>query len=172
MPGALPIRYRLTPRQTLVRALRIGLIAAVVSIPLTVALLLHDDMRWLELVVPLLVWATVTLVALPLIRRGGIILDEVGIRPSNPSSRRQQASWHLIVEVRAERRAARTVPVVYLRSGRTWRLRVPYNGMLLGTDPRFDEKLCVIRNMWDTYRSWQQPPGLVDESYSNTSVEK
>lgn len=171
MPGALPITYHLTRRQTLAAALRFGLIASILSIPLVVVMMLSSVDTWQALLTPVGLGAAVTVVALPFIRRGGIIADEVGIRPRNRASRRQQAPWHLITDVRAERRAARTVPVVYLTSGRMWRLRVPYNGVLLGADPRFDEKLCVIRNMWDTYRLWQQPPGVVDEDYSNTSAD-
>lgn len=171
MSGALPITYHLTRRQGLAVALRFGLSSAVLSVPGAMALLIQSAPMWSGLVAPLAVGMSVTALSLPMTRRGGIVADGTGIRPSRRVSPHQMAAWHSITDVRAERRACRTVPVVYLESGHTWRLRVPYDGVLLGADPRFDEKLCAIRNMWDAYRLWRRNPGTVDDDYSTTSVD-
>ncbi len=169
MPGALPITYYLTRRQTVTAALRVGLIAAAVTLPVAAVIVVAFEV-WSAMALPPVVFVGATLLTWPFVRRGGIRVDESGIRPLRRAARRHQVSWHLITDVRAERRASRTVPVVYLKSGRHWRLGVPYSGVMLGADPRFDEKLCVIRNTWDTYRLWRRPP-VTDEDYSNTSVE-
>lgn len=153
MSANLPVRYRPTSRQVLGRAIRIGLLtAAVVAVPVAV-LWINGGLVWTEVLLLPVACVAGALLAGPLLRRGGIDVDELGVHPVVPGpTRREYAPWHAIVDIRAERRGARTVPVIYLDGGRSWRLRVPYDGIALGGDPHFDEKLSTIRNMWETYR--------------------
>lgn len=164
MPGALPISLRLTSRQVAGRALQIGAFTALVLTLPVLALAIDHSLMWIELAIPFLGFIVAAVVSVPLIKRGGVDLDKLGVHPVLPGpARRDYAPWHQIQEIRAERRAGRTVPVIYLTSGKAWRLRVPYDGILLGKDPHFDEKLGVLRNMWETYHSWQQDPATADE---------
>lgn len=153
MSGMLPVRFRPTPRQVLGRAIRIGLMtAAVVAVPVAV-LWLFGSLTWHEALLLPAACLIGALVAAPLLRRGGVEVDERGLRPILPGpARRRGVDWHQIRDIRAERRGARTVPVVHRDGGRSWRLRVPYDGPLLSRDPRFDEKLYTIRSVWETYR--------------------
>jgi hypothetical protein len=155
--AALPVRYRPTSRQLVGRAVRSGLLtSAVVAVPVAVRFV-GGNLMSAELIAVPLAFVAGALVSAPLLRRGGVDVDETGIHPVLPgAARRDHAAWQQIIDIRAERRGARTVPVVYMKSGRAWRLRVPYDGPLLGRDPHFDEKLCTLRNMWDTYKSWQR----------------
>lgn len=153
MSGMLPVRFRPTSRQVFGRAIRIGLLtAAVVAVPVLI-LWTRGGLVWAEVLLLPVACVAGALLAAPLLRRGGVDVDETGVHPVVPGpTRRDYAPWHHIVDIRAERRGARTVPVIYLDSGRSWRLRVPYDGILLSRDPHFDEKLSTIRNMWETYR--------------------
>ncbi|HZE39234.1 MAG TPA: hypothetical protein VE172_10525 [Stackebrandtia sp.] len=157
MSGTSPVRFRPTSRQVLGRAVRIGLLVAVVVAIPVVLLAARGVLLWIEVALVPVVAVAGALLATPLARRGGIDLDEVGVHPVLPGAvRREYAPWHRIKDIRAERRGTRTVPVIYLDSGKTWRLRVPYDGPLLGGDPHFDEKVCTLRQLWETYHSWQK----------------
>ncbi|WP_030161231.1 hypothetical protein [Glycomyces sp. NRRL B-16210] len=96
-------------------------------------------------------------------RRHGVVLDERGMHPleSRPEARPDRyAAWTEIADIRAERRAGRTVPVVYLNdpAQRPWRLRAPYSGRALSADASLDEKIFVMRSLWEGYRRGL-PPG-------------
>jgi hypothetical protein len=43
---------------------------------------------------------------------------------------------------------------IYLEDGSTLRLRAPYDGGLLGRDPRFEQKMFMICHLWETHRYW------------------
>jgi hypothetical protein len=85
--------------------------------------------------------------------RVGVDVDDVGLhrRPPAPPG---LVDWTEIVDIRAERRGARTVVAVYLDSGVVSRLPAPYHGRWLGADPQFEWKLFTLRNLWATHRSW------------------
>lgn len=153
MSGMSPVRLRPTSRQVLGRAIRIGLLTAVVVAVPVVILWIQGGLVWVEVLLLPVACVAGALLAAPLLRRGGVDVDETGVHPVIPGpARREYAPWHDIVDIRAERRGARTVPVIYLDGGRSWRLRVPYDGVVLGRDPHFDEKLSTVRNMWETFR--------------------
>jgi hypothetical protein len=44
--------------------------------------------------------------------------------------------------------------VVYLDTGQTAWLRAPYHGRLLASDPGFERKLFMLRNLWETHRTF------------------
>lgn len=160
----LPVRFRPTSRQILGRAMLVGLLTAVVVAIPVVVLWARGELVWWEVLLLPVGCVAGALLAAPLLRRGGIDVDESGVHPVIPGpARREFAPWHHINDIRAERRGARTVPVIYLDGDRSWRLRVPYDGVLLGGDPHFDEKLCTIRNMWETHHTWQRDPVAGDD---------
>lgn len=154
MSGVMPVRFRPTSKQVSGCAARIGLLASLVAAIPFFAVVVRDDLMWTSVGLLPLSFVTGAVLSAPLVRCGGINLDETGVHPVLLGPARWEcAPWHLITDIRAERRGTRTVPVIYLDSGRVWRLRVPYDGMLLAADPHFDEKVCTLRNMWKTYRS-------------------
>ena len=60
--------------------------------------------------------------------------------------------WSGVVDLRAERRGARTVVSVYLDSGASVQLRAPYSGELFAADPRFELKLLALSHLWRSHR--------------------
>ena len=86
-------------------------------------------------------------------RQDGADIDDVGIR-SVPRRRGGHTSWQRIEDLRAERRGGRTRVAVYLDSGRIGWLRAPYSGRLLASDPEFERKLFMLRNVLATHRSF------------------
>ncbi|MEV0645900.1 hypothetical protein AB0I28_11620 [Phytomonospora sp. NPDC050363] len=98
--------------------------------------------------------------AMPLAYRSGASVDESGVHPiAVGRAAAGYAPWTSIVEIRPERRGTRTVPVIYLKDGRTLRMRAPYTGRVFAADSHFDEKVFMLRNLWETYRSWLPQPG-------------
>ncbi|MCH7230982.1 hypothetical protein L0U85_08980 [Glycomyces sp. L485] len=159
------ITIRPTPRQVLGRALFIAAFAcAVALLPAAVAMALSG--RWRPLVL-LALAAGVLAFAIALAywssRRAGVVLDEHGIHPIvqpavSPKADRY-AHWTRVGDIRAERRRGRTVPVVYLLDDaqQPWRLRAPYSGRGMAADPELDEKIFVMRSLWETYKSGRPP---------------
>jgi hypothetical protein len=84
-------------------------------------------------------------------RRRVVAATETGLRGVRPRSR--EVSWQRVVDVRTERRGARSVVVVDLDTGRRWRLAAPYDGPVLHRDLEFEQKLFTLRNLWETYRT-------------------
>ncbi|GAB2621161.1 hypothetical protein Aab01nite_35820 [Paractinoplanes abujensis] len=62
------------------------------------------------------------------------------------------APWDEVVDVRAERRGARTVVSVYLDSGDSVQLNAPYSGELFAADPRFEGKMYALSHLWRSHR--------------------
>jgi hypothetical protein len=86
-------------------------------------------------------------------RDSGVDADDLGIHlvPARPGG---LVPWQRVVDLRAERRGARTVVAVYAESGSVTRLRAPYDGQLLASDPEFERKLFMLRNLWETHRTF------------------
>lgn len=130
--------------------------AAVVAVPMII-LVIIGDLLWINFLAIPVAFIGGAVVSVAIMSRAGVDLDEAGIHPLLPGSlRRLHVPWHLITDIRAERRGTKTVPVVYIASQKVWRLRVPYDSSLLGGDPQFDKKICTMRNMWETYHSWRR----------------
>ncbi|WP_307872803.1 PH domain-containing protein [Paractinoplanes ovalisporus] len=62
------------------------------------------------------------------------------------------APWDEVVDLRAERRGARTVVSVYLNSGASVQLQAPYSGELFASDPRFEGKMFALSHLWRSHR--------------------
>ena len=68
------------------------------------------------------------------------------------------AAWQRICDVRTERRGGRTRVAVYLDSGKIMRLHAPYDGRWLASDREIERKLFMLRNLWETHRSFTLRP--------------
>jgi hypothetical protein len=113
---------------------------------------------WLSLAAPLVAGVAVGAVAGLLFgRQEGADIDDIGIHvvPQIPDG---FASWQQIADVRTERRGGRTNVAVYLDTGRILRLRAPYDGRWLAADREIERKLFMLRNLWETHRSFTLRP--------------
>lgn len=111
--------------------------------------------RWLVIVAaPVVVGIAVGAVSgLAFGREEGADIDNLGIHPVPPADA-GYAPWQRIQDIRSERRGGRTHVSVYYGSGQVERLRAPYDGRLLAGDREFERKLFMLRNLWETHRSF------------------
>jgi hypothetical protein len=155
--------FRRTRRQALGHGLFVGLLAASA---LVVAVLVATIVRWESdghgLPAPW-IWFTAALIAPVVVGtvvgaatgvRTGVDADDLGIHRVPPLPR-SFGPWAAIADIRAERRRSRTIIAIYLESGAVLRLRAPYDGTLLGHDPRFERKFFTLLNLWETHRNWR-----------------
>ena len=84
-------------------------------------------------------------------RRLGTEVDAGGIHTVTPFGEGVEP-WSRVVDLRAERRGARTVVSVYLESGASVQLRAPYSGGLFAADPRFELKVFALSHLWRSHR--------------------
>ncbi|UQU66420.1 hypothetical protein COUCH_09190 [Couchioplanes caeruleus] len=147
-------RFRPTWRQALGRGLCLGVLLAGGGLSLLAGLVTAGAVTappWLWL----LVAAGPPIAGLPaavlLRRRLGIEAGSHGIRTVTPFGAGVQP-WSRVVDLRAERRGARTVVAVYLDSGASMQLRAPYDGGMLAADPRFEMKVSVLAHLWRSHR--------------------
>jgi len=154
-----PARFSPTWQQAVSRGLYLGVLVAVAAVSGGIfAVLVAGGV--LGTAVPALWWWLVLAVGPPalgagasvlLCRRLGVEIDARGIRTVTPFTRGVEP-WHKIVDMRAERRGARTVVSVYLVSGASLQLRAPYSGELFAADPRFELKLFALSHLWRSHR--------------------
>ncbi|MEU6250201.1 hypothetical protein [Glycomyces sp. NPDC047010] len=170
MSVAVKITFRPTTRQVIGRALFLGGVSALVALVPAVGYMLAVG-HWYHLTLGglVLVAAAVALaVAYAGARRHGVVLDERGIHPLDTQGAQgkpeRYAAWTEVADIRAERRAGRTVPVVYVNdpAQKPWRLRAPYSGRALSADAELDEKIFVMRSLWEGFRRGL-PPRRGDE---------
>lgn len=158
---AVLVTFRPTWRQALSAGLRAGVAGCLgLALPAATAAVAPRlaGTRAGAATLPVPAWAAValsfpfgTLAALLLARQLGVRLDGVGVH-SLALGFQPDAPWTRVVDVRTERRRRRTVVVLYLGDGSMVHLRAPYDGGLLGRDPRFERKLFLIRHLWETHR--------------------
>ena len=79
--------------------------------------------------------------------RRGTRVDAGGIRTA-----RCHEPWSQVVDLRAERRGARTVVSVYLESGASVQLAAPYSGSGLLADPQFELKVSTLSHLFRSHR--------------------
>jgi hypothetical protein len=159
--------YRLTWRQAFTRGLGLGVLAALPVLLIVGTLMLAPgavdavagtalrrhplpQVAWLAVLAPLPVGV---LAAVAARYRPRALIDETGVHVGRRGPN-GFAPWRLIVDVRAERRRRRTVVAIYLDDDTALRMRAPFDGDLLGRDPRFEQKLFMIRQLWETHRDW------------------
>lgn len=158
MGGNASLYFRPTWRQVCGRGLFAGVLVAAVAALFLVYEGLTGSIELFDFVPVPAGFVLGAAFAAPLAYRSGASVDESGVHPiALGRSTFGYAPWTSIVEIRPERRGTRTVPVIYLEGGRTLRMRAPYDGRLCAADPHFDEKVFMLRNLWETYRSWPAP---------------
>jgi hypothetical protein len=107
---------------------------------------------WVAVLAPLMIGGSVGAGLGLMFGRGeGVDIDAQGIRPV-PAEDPTYASWPHVADLRTERHGARIHVTVYLRDGRSVRLRAPYHGRLLAADPEFEHKLVLLRHLWIAHR--------------------
>jgi hypothetical protein len=155
MDACEPARFHPTRRQALGRGLYLGAIVALVglvaglvaTVATTTWAAAAAPPRWLW---PVLAFGPPLLGALAglgLGRQFGTEIDASGIRTG-----RGRQPWHRVVDLRAERRGARTVVSVYLDSGASVQLAAPYSGELFAADPQFELKVYALSHLWRSHR--------------------
>lgn len=162
---AVKITFRPTTRQVLGRALFLSGLSLFAALVPAGAYMLAVGHWYRYVLIALFLFAiAVALGAAYAGARGrGVVLDERGIHPlkaiASQKHTERYAAWTDIADIRAERRASRTVPVVYLLDPdqKPWRLQAPYSGRVLSTDDELDEKIFVIRSLWDAYKRGLPP---------------
>ena len=155
------VSFRPTATQALGRGGFLGGVVGLAACALILAVSAvrgHELRGWLA-GVPLLCGVGVGgLLALIFGRQGGADIDDRGIHPvlAGPPGPHDGgfASWQRVDDLRCERRRGRTQVVVYLNTGQTAWLRAPYHGRLLASDPGFERKLFMLRNLWETHRTF------------------
>ena len=147
-------RFRPTWRQVLGRGVYFGVLASVAGLTVLLVLAGAD-------------WATPPPWAWPLVVSGppligllgGLLLRDrlgtevgaEGIRTVTPFGAGVQP-WSRVVDLRAERRGARTVVSVYLDSGASMQLMAPYSGEMFAADPQFEMKVSALSHLWRSHR--------------------
>lgn len=111
-----------------------------------------DPVGWAAVLAPLVVGGSIGAgLGVVFGRAEGVDIDDLGIR-SVPAALHAYAAWRQVADLRAERHGGRIHVTVYLRDGRSVRLRAPYNGRMLAADPQFERKLVMLRHLWIAHR--------------------
>jgi hypothetical protein len=146
-------RFNPTWLQALGRGLYRGALGSVLGTTLTI-------LTWAAIGKPPLWWWGFVLLAPPIVaglaglllgRRQGTEIGYDGIRTVTTFAQGVEP-WSSVVDLRAERRGARTVVSVYLDSGASLQLRAPYSGELFAADPQFEMKVFALSHLWRSHR--------------------
>lgn len=157
MEAAEPARFSPTRRQALGRGLYFGALASIVGLCAGLVAAIGDG-AWSPVAAPPdWLWPLLgvgpppigALAGMVLGRRLGTQVDAGGIRTAFA---RGVQPWGRVVDMRAERRGARTVVSVYLDSGASVRLAAPYSGELFAADPQFELKVFALAHLWRSHR--------------------
>ena len=156
------VSFRPTAAQALARGAGVGaafgIVAAAMALGLTRVVVAAGALGWLLASSVLAVLVAIgAAVGMAFGREEGVEFDDRGIHlvPAGLAAR-----WQQITDLRVERRGARTVVAVQFDSGSTVRLRAPYDGRWLSGDPEFERKLFLLRNHWETHRSFTLESGF------------
>jgi hypothetical protein len=159
MDDASPAVFRPTWQQAVARGVYVGALIALVGL-VSLALTAVAAVTWTGVAAPpSWVWAVLAfgpplagaVLGPPVGRRTGTEICERGIRIQSVFAD-GMAPWSRVVDVRAERRGARTVVSVYLDSGASLQLQAPYSGELFAADPQFESKMFALSHLWRSHR--------------------
>jgi hypothetical protein len=153
MDAAEPARFRPTWQQALGHGLYLGALISAAGVTATVlaAVAVGAPPSWLWLVLVVGPPIAGALSGALLRRRLGTEIDAGGIRTVTPFGEGVEP-WSRVVDLRAERRGARTVVSVYLDSGASVQLAAPYSGGLFAADPQFELKVFALSHLWRSHR--------------------
>ena len=152
-------RFSPTWQQALARGVYLGVLGSVVGVSAGL-LALVVALTWAAAVAPPpWLWPVLAfgpplaggLAGVLLRPRLGIEIDAGGIHTATPFGVGVEP-WSRVVDLRAERRGARTVVSVYFESGASVQLRAPYTGELFAADPRFELKVLALSHLWRSHR--------------------
>jgi len=154
MEAASPARFHPTCQQALGRGLYLGVLVSVLGLTVTLPAAIFTT-------VPAWFWPVLAfgpplaglLGGVLLGRRSGTEISASGIR----TAARAVEPWSRVVDLRAERRGARTVVSVYLESGASMQLAAPYSGELFAADPQFELKVFALSHLWRSHRFGGMP---------------
>jgi hypothetical protein len=158
MEDASPATFRPTWQQALARGLYLGTLVALIGVASLA--LATAAATWTGVSVPSSwVWAVLAagpplggaMLGPPVARRTGTEICAGGIRIHSVFAD-GIAPWNRVVDVRAERRGARTVVSVYLDSGASLQLQAPYSGEFFAADPHFESKMFALSHLWRSHR--------------------
>jgi hypothetical protein len=153
------VHFRPTPVQALGRG---GYLGGVLGVAASPVLLLAWGLSAARAGIPCWLAVAAPLVAGPVLgatfglafgRITGTDVDNLGIHPV-PGRPGLYAPWQRIEDLRTERVDGRTQVAVCFDTGYVARLGAPYDGRLLAGDPKFERKLFMLRNLWETHRSF------------------
>jgi hypothetical protein len=159
MEDASPATFHPTWQQALARGLYLGALIALVGLT-SLALATAAAVTWTGVTAPpSWVWALLAagpplagaMLGPPVGRRTGTEICAGGIRIHSVFAD-GIAPWNRVVDLRAERRGARTVVSVYLDSGASLQLQAPYSGELFAADPHFESKMFALSHLWRSHR--------------------
>jgi hypothetical protein len=158
------VSYRPTAGQALARGVCLGgvlgLSAAAVIVGLAATGLAHElhAPMWLLGLLPLGTLAVAGgLVGMAFGRDEGTDIDDWGIHCVPGAS---GAAWEHIEDLQTERRSGQIRVWVRLDNGLVGQLPAPYDGRWLAGDRQFEHKLFLLRNMWETHRSFEVNTGF------------
>jgi hypothetical protein len=147
-----PAQFRLTWQQAFARGTLLGVLGSVLGVSAgLVAAASTAPPAWVWVLLGFGPLLGVAPAGVLLRRRLGTAVVAGGIRTVTPSGKGLEP-WSRVVDLRAERRGARTVVSVYLESGASVQLRAPYSGELLAADPRFEQKVFALSQLWRCHR--------------------
>jgi len=154
-----PARFRPTWRQALGRGAYLGVLVSVAGVCGVLFAVLVANAFFDADPAPPWLWPSLAFgppllgaaMGVLLGRRLGTEIDAGGIRTVAPFARGVEP-WSAVVDMRAERRGARTVVSVYLETGASVQLRAPYSGELFAADPQFELKVFALSHLWRSYR--------------------
>jgi hypothetical protein len=158
MEDASPATFRPTWQQALARGLYLGTLVALIGVASLA--LATAAATWTGVSAPpSWVWAVLAagpplggaMLGPPVARRTGTEICAGGIRIHSVFAD-GIAPWNRVVDVRAERRGARTVVSVYLDSGASLQLQAPYSGEFFAADPQFESKMFALSHLWRSHR--------------------
>jgi hypothetical protein len=152
-------RFSPTWQQALARGMYFGVLGAVVGMSAGLLATMVAIFWTAAAAPPAWVWPalafgpplTGALAGVLLRPRLGTEIDAGGIRTVTPFGAGVQP-WSRVVDLRAERRGARTVVSVYLESGASVQLQAPYSGELFAADPQFELKVFALSHLWRSHR--------------------
>jgi len=141
--------FRPTRQQALARGLYLGALTALLSLVVALpAVIFAEPPPWLWPALVVGPPAAGLLGGVLVGRRSGTEITARGIR----TAARAVEPWSRVVDLRAERRGARTVVSVYLDSGASMQLAAPYSGEFFAADPQFERKVFALSHLWRSHR--------------------